>query len=152
MRTRLPQPTLYLISIGLGLAGLLVGRTAAAQPRPLSSAPATNAAKAPQPGQTGAPEPPAEAPDSPRASVRAFLELTQKGRNLDAARYLSLDASNRDQGPVLAERLRAVLDRYVDLDVDTLSPLSEGSLGDRLPAGTESVGTVPNSEGGTDRV
>jgi MscS family membrane protein len=152
MRTRLPRQTLRYVSISLALAGLLVGRGAAAQPRPLSSAPAASAAKAPQPSQAVAPEAPAEAPDSPRASVRAFLELTAKGKDLEAARYLSLDASNRDRGPVLAERLRAVLDRYVDVDVDTLSPLSEGSLDDKLPAGTESVGTVPGPEGRTDRV
>jgi MscS family membrane protein len=152
MRTHLPQPTFRLVSIGLALAGLLMGRAAAAQQQFPSSAPAASATKAPQQSQTGAPEPPAEAPDSPRASVRAFLELTEKGKDLDAARYLSLDTSNRDQGPVLAERLRAVLDRYVNVDVDTLSPLSEGSLDDKLPAGTESVGTVPNPEGGTDHV
>src|SRR5512135_3194764 len=131
MRTRLPQPMLRLVSVGLALAGLLMGRAAAAQPKPPSSAPAPSAATAPQPAKAGPLEPPAEAPDSPRASVRAFLELTQKGKDQEAARYLSLDASNRDRGPVLAERLRAVLDRYVNVDVDTLSPLSEGRLDDQ---------------------
>jgi len=152
MRTHLPHATLRLTAIGLALAGLLIGRSAVAQPRPASAAPAAPAAKGLQPSQASAPEPPAEAPDSPRASVRAFLDLTANGKDLDAARYLSLDDSNRDQGPVLAERLRAVLDRYVNVDVDTLSPLPEGNLDDKLPAGTESVGTVPNPEGGTDRV
>jgi MscS family membrane protein len=152
MRTHLPQPTLPLISIGLALASLFMGHAAAAQPKPPFSAPAASATTAPQASPTGPLEPPAEAPDSPRASVRAFLELTAQGKDLDAARYLSLDASNRDQGPVLAERLRAVLDRYVNVDVDTLSPLSEGSLDDKLPTGTESVGTVPDPEGGTDHV
>jgi MscS family membrane protein len=150
MRIRLPRPTLWLVSIGLTLAGLFAG-PAAAQPQLPSGVPA-NAVKAPEPGQVAAPEPAAEAPDSPRASVRSFLELTGKGRNLEAARYLSLDGSNRDRGPVLAERLRAVLDRYVNVDVDALSPLSEGDLNDRLPAGTEGVGTVPNQAGGTDHV
>jgi MscS family membrane protein len=129
-----------------------MGHAAAAQPRPPSSAPAASATKAPQPSETVPPEPPSEAPDSPRASVRAFLELTEQGKDLDAARYLSLDDSNRDRGPALAEHLRAVLDRYVNVDVETLSPLSEGSMDDKLPAGTESVGTVPTPEGGTDHV
>ena len=79
MRTHLPQPTLPLISIGLALASLFMGHAAAAQPKPPFSAPAASATTAPQASPTGPLEPPAEAPDSPRASVRAFLELTAQG-------------------------------------------------------------------------
>jgi MscS family membrane protein len=98
------------------------------------------------------PEPVAEAADSPRASARAFLDLTRKADYEHAARYLQLPAGEEGRGPELAYRLRAVLDRYLDIDTDALSPLSPGSAEDGLPPGVDTVGKVPDGHGGKDSV
>jgi MscS family membrane protein len=84
--------------------------------------------------------------------VRAFLELTRKGRNEAAARYLQVPQDEEGRGAELAYRLRAVLDRYVDVDLDALSPLSPGSAEDGLPPGVDTVGKVPDGRGGRDSV
>jgi MscS family membrane protein len=91
-------------------------------------------------------------PDSPRAAVAAFLELTGKARYEEAAVHLLLDDAKRARGPELAERLRAVLDRRLPLDVEAMSPSSEGNRDDGLPAGTESLGNIPNAQAGLDPV
>jgi len=94
-----------------------------------------------------------EAPDSPRASARAFIDLTaRKGDFKGAARYLQLPAGEEARGPDLARRLRAVLQRYLDIDVDALSPLAEGSGQDGLPQGVDTVGAVPDGHGDQDPV
>jgi len=123
-------------------AALAVPAIGAGQPK-LPGLPGTGAAASPSPSATE----PAEAPDSPRASVRSFLALTGKGRYAEAARYLVLDASDRDRGPELASHLRAVLDRRLDLDLDAVSPLPEGNRDDALPPGTESLGAVADARG-----
>lgn len=98
-------------------------------------------------------EPTAEAPDSPRASVRSFLELAgRKGDYKGAARYLQLPAGEDARGPELARRLRAVLERRLDIALDTLSPLADGMAQDGLPVGVDSVGQVPDGKGGADPV
>jgi MscS family membrane protein len=106
----------------------------------------------PTPAATATPEPVAEAADSPRASVRAFLDLSRKSDYKAAARYLQLPSGEEARGPDLAYRLRAVLDRYLDIDTDALSPLSQGSVEDGLPPGVESAGKVPDGHGGKDSV
>ena len=106
------------------------------RPRPLSVPPAE-----------------AEAADSPRAAARAFLELTtKKGDYAGAARYLVLPAGEDERGPELARRLRAVLERHLDIDLDALSAASEGNLQDGLPDGVDTVGQVPDGRGGQDPV
>ena len=47
----------------------------------------------------------------------------------------------------LARRLRAVLQRYVDIELDALSPLPEGNMQDGLPAGNDTIGKVPGPDG-----
>ena len=106
------------------------------------------AAPAPAP-----PEPTAEAADSPRASARAFTELARtRGDFKGAARYLALGPEDKGRGPELARRLRAVLERHLDVDLDALSPLSEGAADDDLPVGVDTVGSVPDDRGGQDPV
>jgi MscS family membrane protein len=103
----------------------------------------------PSPSPTPADEPEAEAADSPRAAARAFVGLTtKKGDYAGAARYLVLPAGEEARGPELAHRLRGVLERHLDIDVDALSPASEGNTGDGLPEGVDSVGQVPDGRGG----
>ncbi|WP_081865247.1 mechanosensitive ion channel family protein [Chondromyces apiculatus] len=79
-----------------------------------------------------------EAPDSPRASMREFLRLSREGRYEEATRYL--DVPSRANGPELAQRLRAVLERHVWIEPAELSPLSLGDPKDG--AGVEEVGTI----------
>ena len=135
-----------LLSTTLFLAG-----AAGAQSLPGLAGPKPAATPAPTPAPT--PEPVPEAPDSPRASARAFIDLAaRKGDFKGAARYLQLPPGEETRGPELARRLRAVLERYLDIDLDALSPLAEGSGQDGLPPGVDTVGNVPDGHGGQDPV
>ncbi|HEX4340246.1 MAG TPA: mechanosensitive ion channel family protein [Polyangiaceae bacterium] len=87
----------------------------------------------------------AESPDSPRASMSRFLELTRASDYAGAAAYLDLPKGREDDGPVLSRRLIAVLDRYDWIDLDKLSGRPTGNVDDGLPASYESLGTVPSS-------
>lgn len=120
-----------------GAAALALGAALGITPVAAQQAPAPPppaAAPAPAP----APSPP-EAPDSPRAAVRDFLRLARDGRYEEAARYLDLPP--RADGPLLARRLRAVLDRHLWIEPNDLSPLS---LGDpRDGAAFDEIGMIP---------
>ena len=110
------------------------------------------------PAPSATPEPPpvvpeVEAPDSPRAAARAFVELAmKKGNDAAAARYLVLPSEDEDRGPELARRLAAVLGRYLDIRLDALSPAPEGNRQDGLPDGVDALGQVPDGAGGEDTV
>jgi MscS family membrane protein len=112
---------------------------------------------APTPAPTPAPaaEAPAEtektAPDSPRASLQAYLDAGRAGRWEEAARYLSLNADQRGRGAELAERLKAVLDEHLWFDLETISPDSDGRRDDGLSARLEEVGQLTLA-GQTERV
>ncbi len=108
----------------------------------------------PRPAPTGAPaagaaDPTAAdadlevAPDSPRASVKAYLDLCNAGDYGQAAEYLDVPAAAKKDAPLLARRLKVVLDRFVGVDLEAISPASAGRRSDRLPAGLEDVGVVP---------
>jgi len=125
---------------------LLLAGAASARTLPgLLPRPAATATPTPSPA-----EPVPEASDSPRASARAFLDLTRKGDSDHAARYLQLPSGEESRGPELARRLRAVVDRYLNIDLDALSPQSPGNAEDGLPPGVDSVGKVPDGRGGQD--
>lgn len=100
------------------------------------------------------PAPPeAEAPDSPRADMREFLRLAMKRGDFEAAaHYLVLPPGEEGRGAELARRLRAVLERHLDVKLDALSPASEGNLDDGLPVGVDGVGQFPDGQGGMDSV
>ena len=87
------------------------------------------------------------APDSPRAAVAAFLELCDRGRYEDAARYLELPRAEAKSGPELARRLDAVLDRRVLLDLDSISSLSTGNAEDKLPKGVDQIAEISVDDG-----
>lgn len=96
---------------------------------------------------------PSESPESPRASLRAFAQLTVRNANYrTAARYLTLSADLTARGPELAERLRLVLEPQIELDIARLSPLAEGDLADGFSADTDQLGVVPDGSGGFDPV
>jgi MscS family membrane protein len=99
-----------------------------------------------QPAATSAtqaePAAPSVAPDSPLASVRAYLAAADSGRWEHAARYLLVPAAEQGRAAQLAERLKGVIDSRRVIDLETLSAASEGSLDDGLPEDLEQVGTV----------
>jgi MscS family membrane protein len=134
----------------LSTAILLAG---AAGAQSLPGLPGAKAAATPLPTPVPTPEPAPEAPDSPRASARAMVDLAaRKGDFKGAARYLQLSPDEQARGPELARKLRAVLERYLDIDLDAVSPLPEGSQQDGLPPGVDTIGSVPDGRGGEDPV
>jgi MscS family membrane protein len=148
MNRSAPRPSSLALLLALAAAALAAPPTARAQALPVPAPPAT-----PGPASTAAAEPTVEAPDSPRASVRSFIELAAvKGDYEAAARYLSLPSGEAGRGPELARRLRAVLERRLDIDLDALSPLPEGDAHDGLPEGVDKLGNVPDPHGGKDPV
>jgi MscS family membrane protein len=129
------RPILALLA---ALALFLASPRTSAQPGP-AQAPAT------QPAPTA----PAEqvAPDSPRASVTRYLDLCRAGEYADAAAYLDLSDAQKPEGPQLARRLKAVLDRRIWVKPEALSARSLGDPGDGLPAGVEEIGAVQGPGG-----
>ncbi|RYE88668.1 MAG: mechanosensitive ion channel family protein [Myxococcales bacterium] len=87
------------------------------------------------------------APDSPRAAVRDFLELTRKRRDADAALYMEAPYSTAPTAPTTARHLQTVLERELAIDLDTISPESVGKTKDDLPAGVDEIGIL--TSGGT---
>jgi MscS family membrane protein len=69
-----------------------------------------------------------------------------------AARYLVLPPGEEQRGAELARRLRAVLERHLDIKIDGLSPASDGNREDGLPDGVDGIGQVPDGQGGMDTV
>ncbi len=137
-------PALGVLALG---AALFAPAVLVAAPQGAGGVPA----KAGSPTPATVAEPAAEAPDSPRTSVRAFLELTaRRGDYARAARYLVLPAGEAGRGAEMAWRLRAVLERHLHIDLDSVSPVSEGNAVDALPPGVDAVGQVPDGRGGKD--
>ena len=80
---------------------------------------------------------------SPRQSMERFFQLAREGRWKEAAHYLSTDPTDSARGAELAEHLKVVLDRYLWIDLDQLSPLAEGDTTDGLKGALDQVGVVP---------
>ena len=134
--------------LALALAAVAGGPPAQAQVPGLATAqpaPAPALAVAPTPAAT--PEPESEAADSPRASARTFVEATRKGDWAGAGRFLIVPPADEPRRAELARRLRAVLQRHLDIELDALSPLAEGNVQDGLPSGHELIGKVPGADG-----
>jgi len=99
---------------------------------------------------TVTPAPPVEdkpAPDSPRVAMNEFGQFTRSGDYQNAARYLDLSAVDRNDGPILAKRLRDVLDRHLFIDAEKLSPNPRGSAENGSPLDREDLGSVPGATG-----
>ncbi len=134
------------------LAGGLTGTLALASPAAVfAQVPANPAAAQPAVEQPAEPPSGSVAPDSPRASVRAFLDAADQGRWEDAARFLSLDDQQRARGAALAERLKAVIDTRHLIDIETISGASQGRQDDNLPPGLEDV-SAADAAIGTERI
>ncbi|MCC6526174.1 MAG: mechanosensitive ion channel family protein [Polyangiaceae bacterium] len=117
-------------AFALVLAVLALPATAHAQPAGTAPAPSSSA---------GGVE---VAPDSPRASLERFLERCGAGQFEEAARHLELWRQDQAEGAELARRLKAVLDRHAAVDVETVSPLATGEVGDGLAPHADRIGTV----------
>jgi MscS family membrane protein len=130
---------LFLVLLLLGVA---VQPPASAQESaaPATSGPATSAA---EPAEA---RPEEVAPDSPRASLQAYLEASRAGQWSRAARYLSLPPGRNGDAEILAERLKAVLDRHVWFDLEEISPESGGRRDDGLSPRLEELGGIPVGE------
>jgi MscS family membrane protein len=101
----------------------------------------------------GAQEQTVETPDrvdarSPRIAISEFLRAARRGQFDVAATYLDLGTRfSADSGPVLARRLKAVLDQHLIIDLESVSPLAAGDTLDGLTPPTEQIGTVRNDIG-----
>jgi MscS family membrane protein len=127
-----------LLVLLLLLGGVLAAPGWAQVPAP--AAPGTDAAAA---AETVEPQEAEIALDSPRASLQAYLDAGRAGEWEKAARYLALPEDRKAEGPMLAERFKAVLDRHLWFDLEKISPASGGDPDDGLSAGVEKVGEVP---------
>jgi MscS family membrane protein len=132
------MPARLAIALAVALFALAPARSVWAQPRPTPSASASAGARPAEP----------EAPlDSPRGSVARFFELCRAGEYLEAAEFLDVPESQKAQAPLLARRLKAVLDRQIWVKLDKLSPSPLGYQNDALPPGVEQIGMVPGKAG-----
>lgn len=137
--------TIRLAGISLALAAALVVAPAPAQPAPAAD-PAPASSAAPAAGFPGDGEDDIDvAPDSPRASIRRYLDQCRAGDYVEAATYL--DAPQRARAPELARQLKAVLDRHLWIESETLSPLPLGDAKDGLPTGVEELGKIAGPTG-----
>jgi MscS family membrane protein len=135
MTTRLlPYPAVTLLLVGLVFAAPRPGRAQTPPAPPQTPEPSVQAPE---------PEEEQEAPDSPRASLRAYLLAARAGDWAKAARYLSLTADQAARGPELAERLKGILDRHLWFDLEQISPDPGGNRDDGLAANLEEVGRIP---------
>jgi MscS family membrane protein len=71
-----------------------------------------------------------EAPDSPRAAMRAFLARGEAGDYARAASFLAVEGPG---GAEVAQRVHRFIERRVAIDLDSISPLPEGDLADGEP-------------------
>jgi len=136
------QPKLSQIVLAFPVAGALALILAVATPAgaQLPGVPAEpQPAQPPEQPSTEEPAIDAVAPDSPRASLRAFFDAADAGQWEQAARYLSLTDSLRPRAATLAERLKGVIDSRRLIDIEAVSGESRGNLDDNLPSGVEDV-------------
>ncbi len=88
-----------------------------------------------------------EAPDSPRASMRAFVDLCDRGRFEEASRYIDVPKGAEKRASELARKVSEVLQDRLWIDPSTLSPLAQGRKDDSLPAATEELGKIDSLKG-----
>jgi len=76
-----------------------------------------------------------------------FTRFTRSGDYEKAAHYLDLSAVDQSDGPILAKRLRDVLDRHLFVDVEKLSPNPHGNPDDGASPDRDELGNVPGTTG-----
>lgn len=137
-----PMRALRLLTLLVAMMLATVG-TARAEP---SRAGATVAATSATP-VTEKPQQDDEASDSPRASMRAFFDLCDRGRYDDAARYVDVPRGTEKRAADLTRKLHEVLQERLWIDAERLSGLAQGKKDDALPPGTEELGRVVDARG-----
>ena len=90
-------------------------------------------------------------PDSPRAALVDFLRLAKSQDWVGAAAYLPVPEASRENAPVLARRLKLVLDQKLAIDVNALSPYAAGDTTDG-DANGDRVGVIASPNGREDPV
>ncbi len=85
--------------------------------------------------------------ESPRASLERFFSLTRAGNYDSATIYLDIPGKLKSQGPELARQLKAVLDRKLWVNLDSVSASALGDSLDGLPRGVEQLGVIVNEKG-----
>jgi MscS family membrane protein len=79
--------------------------------------------------------------------VKRFFDLCAAGEYAEAATYLDLPDARKSEGPELARKLRAVVDRQLLGKLDNISPLSAGKTADRMPPGVDEITSVSGLNG-----
>jgi MscS family membrane protein len=130
----------------------LVLAATAAQPTSTSVVAARPAASTTQSQKSTADEDELVEPDSPRASIEAYLRLCRQGRYVEAARYLNVPAQKAGRAAELARRLKTVLDSRLSIDLDNISPRTEGARNERIPRGYEEIGSLQGPKGKVDPI
>jgi MscS family membrane protein len=119
---------------------LLVASPAQAQLIKLPAAPAKSAPVA-------ADKPEEEATDSPRVSMRTFLDLVEARKYQQASIYLDIPRGSEKRAAELTSKLHVVLSEKLLVNPEALSPLAHGRAGDGLPAGIEDLGKIKDAKG-----
>jgi MscS family membrane protein len=104
-------------------------------------------AEPPKPATSAVPAGEEEAADSPRVSMRSYLDLCERAHFDEAALYLDLPRGTEKRGAELAKKLYAVLSQRLLIHPEQLSPLAHGRSTDALPAGTEELGKINDVKG-----
>jgi MscS family membrane protein len=112
------------------------------------------------PGFGKASEPPAPAPPerqetytdiTPRGAVYDFLMSARRTDYVRAAKHLDLsgvpEPERATEGPVLARRLKTILDHTLWVEIDQISDRPDGKLDDGLPPDIERIGAIQSSNG-----
>jgi MscS family membrane protein len=91
--------------------------------------------------------------DTPRGAMRGFLVAARAGDWERAARYLDLSdlpaGERQEAGPVLAQRLKRILDRSLWVDLDALADDPRGDLSEvGVRAERDRVGVIDVPQGG----
>lgn len=137
----LSRAILSILSPALVAFVLLGDGPAFAQSVRPGSAPVAIAAAAPErPGND-------EAADSPRVSMRSFLELCDRARYEEAARFLDVPHGAEKRTAELARKLHEVLEERLWIDPEKLSSIATGKKDDALPPGTEELGKIADAKG-----
>jgi MscS family membrane protein len=91
---------------------------------------------------------------TPRGAAARYLRLAREVNYRSAAALLDLsgipEPERAEQGPILARRLKVVLDRNFWIDLESLSDHPDGVSNDGLPQDTDRVGTFPSQRGPVD--
>ncbi len=92
-------------------------------------------------------------PGSPRWSMDQFFRLANDGKWVSASEFLALPAGTDSARAVqLTERLKTVLDRYLWIELNELSPSVAGDTADGLAENVEQLGVIARPNGVYDPV